>query len=100
MVGEHGVSAKGSVHEPVWCLGHEVHGQPPFGGLEVFGGGRRNDALGFRHCFLQSPGRFALVGFVLAANPFGVFVARTGFAERTKMAFGGALEEGIKDCGE
>jgi hypothetical protein len=31
--------------------------------------------LGFRHTFLQSAARFALVGFVLGANPIGVFVA-------------------------
>jgi hypothetical protein len=80
-------------------LGHEVHGQPPFGGLEAFGSGRRNDALGFRHCFLQSPGSFALVGFILGTNPFGIFVARTDFAKRTEMAFGCALEEGIKELG-
>jgi hypothetical protein len=88
-----------TVRAPVWYLGQEVHGQPPFGRLEVLGGGRRNDALGFRHCFLQSPGRIALVGFILATNPFGVFVAGTDFAKRTKMAFGCALEEGIKDKG-
>jgi len=99
MVGERGVSAKGTVHEPVRCLGHEVYGQPPFGGLEVFGGRRRNDALSFRHCFLQRPGSVALVGFILATNPFGIFVARADFAEETKVAFGRALEEGIEERG-
>ena len=83
----------------VWCLGHEVHGQPPFGGLEVFGGGRRNDSLGFRHGFLQSPGRFALIALILATNPFGIFVARARFAKRPQMAFRCALEEGIQDRG-
>jgi hypothetical protein len=52
MIGVHGVSAKGTVHEPVRCLGQEVHGQPPFGGLEVLGSERRSDALGFWHGFL------------------------------------------------
>jgi hypothetical protein len=96
---EHGVSAKGTVHEPVWCLGHEVHGQPPFGSLEILGGGRRNDALGFRYSILQLLDRFALVGFIPATDPFGVFIARTNFAKRTKMAFGCAFQEGIKDRG-
>jgi hypothetical protein len=81
MVGGHGVSAEGTVHEPARCLGQEIHGQPPFGGLEVFGGGRCNDALGFRHCFLQSLGRFAPVGFILGTNPFGIFVARADFTK-------------------
>src|ERR1019366_5719263 len=88
-----------AVRAPVWCLGHEIYDQPPFGGSEVFGGGRRDDALRFRHCFLQSPGCFALVGFIPGTNPFGIFVARADFANRTQMAFGCALEEGIKDMG-
>jgi hypothetical protein len=83
----------------VWCLSHEVHGQPPFSGLEAFGSGWRNNPLGFRHRLLQLPSRFALVRFSPATNPFGIFVARTDFAERTKMAFSCALEVGIKDRG-
>ena len=81
-----------AVRWPIWYLKREVHSQPPFSGLEVFGGERRNDALDFRHRFLQSPGRFAPVGFITGTNPFGIFIARTDFAKRTKMAFGCALE--------
>jgi len=78
---------------------HEIHRQLSFGGLEVLCNGRRNDTLGFRRSFLQSAGRFTLIGFVLGTNLTGVFVARTGFAERTKMAFGRAFEEGLKERG-
>src|ERR1022692_1477159 len=88
-----------AVRAPIRCLDHNVHCQSPLGDLEVLRGGRRNDALGFRHPFLQSQGRFVLVGFVLAMNPFRVFVARTGFAKRTKRAFGRTLEEGFKERG-
>src|ERR1019366_2586358 len=38
-------------------------------------------------------------GFIPATNPFGIFVAHTDFPKRTKMAFGCALEEGIKNRG-
>ena len=76
-----------------------IHRQSPLGGFEIFGGGWREDALGFRHSFLQSPGRIACVRFVLGMNPFGVFVARTGFAKRAEVAFGRALEKGFKERG-
>jgi len=76
-----------------------IHRQSPLGGFEIFGGGWRNDALGFRHCFLQTPDRLAFVRFVLGMNPFAVFVARTDFANRTEMTFGRALEEGFKERG-
>jgi len=39
----------------VWATRFQGH-TANFGGLEAFGGWRRNDALCFRHCFLQSPG--------------------------------------------
>jgi hypothetical protein len=80
-------------------FGPEIHCQSPFNGLEVLYGGGRNEALGLRHSFLQSPGCLALVGFVLGTNPSGVFVARTDFVERTKMTFRCALEEGFKERG-
>jgi hypothetical protein len=88
-----------AVRAPVWRLCDHVHSQLPFGGFETFCVGRCNYALGFRHCFLQSPDGLTFERLVLGTNPFSVFVARTGFAKQAEMAFGRTLEKGFKERG-